>query len=122
MVFQRADHLRRTREERQRANVQRFDPARVDDRRTNALFLQQIGGFLGHRAHAAQAKERHPRRGTLPAVADHFGLADFEQLRLGLGFRTRARTAGITDRDRAFVVVRHRPEHVGELLLVLWAA
>ena len=52
-------------------------------------------------------------------MADDLRLADFQQLRLSLGLRARARAARITDGDGALVVVGHRPEHVGEFFLVL---
>ena len=81
-------------------------------------FSSRSAASFGHGGHVAQPEDRHARCAFL-AVSDHFGLADFQQLRLGFGPGSNPRPAGIADGDGTLVVVRHRPEHVGEFLLVL---
>ena len=56
---------------------------------------------------------------TSRAVLDDFGFADLEQLRRRFRLRAGAGAARITNRDRAGVVVRHRPKHVDEFVFIL---
>ena len=69
----------------QRPGVERFDPARVDERDRNSSFLQFPGCFLRDFKHAAESENR-----DVSAMLHHLGFSDLEQFRRGLRFRARA--------------------------------
>ncbi len=114
VILERADDLHAAREKFQRPGVERLDPARVDERDGEPFGFQFPGCFFAHFIHIAETENRH-----VLAMLQHFRLADLEQFGTGLRLCAGAGTARITDRDRAAVVIRHRPEHVDEFVLIL---
>ena len=113
VVFHRADDLAAAREELDHRGVERLDPARVDDGGRDPHFFERRGRFQSRLAHVAERDDRGAR-----TVAEDLGFSDLEDLGLFLRDNSGARAAGIADRDRALVVVDHRPEHVHKLVLV----
>ena len=74
VIFDRANHFDAAREKFERAGIDRFDPARIDQRDGNALLLQFLRRFLGDFEHVAESENR-----DIASVLHDFGFADFEQ-------------------------------------------
>ncbi len=114
MIFDRAHDFYAAREKFERAGVDRFDPARIDERDGNSFFLKFARRFLGHFKHVAQAEDRH-----IAPVLHDLRLADLEKLGFRFDFYAWPRPSRITDGDWTRVVVRHGPKHIDELVLIL---
>ena len=73
VVFDRANDFHAAGEKFQRPGVERLDPARIDQRNRNSLFLQFLGRFLRDFEHVAESENR-----DVASVLHHFGFADLE--------------------------------------------
>ena len=113
MVFHRAEDFATAGEKLDRRGVEGLDPTGVDDCRGDAEFFQFLGGGEGEFAHVAERED-----GRACAVPQNLGFADLEELRFFRWNSSRAGAARVADGGGAFVV-GDRPEHVGELGLVL---
>ena len=113
VIFDRADDFDAAREKFQRAGIERFDPARIDERDGETLLLQFLCRFFCNFEHVAESKDR-----DIATVLHDFGFADFEQFRFRFRFCARAGAARITHRDRSGVVIGHCPKHVDEFVFI----
>src|SRR5438094_8480281 len=73
VVFNRTNHLNAAGKKFERTSVERFDPARVNERDRNSFFLQFPGCFLRHFEHVAESEDR-----DVSSVLHHLGFPDLE--------------------------------------------
>ena len=113
MVFKRADHLTAFGYIQDEFLVQRLDEAWVDESDRVALSFKIFPRFHREVVDKAESDE-----GNITAIMDEFALSDLKEAGLLLRTGPYPCTSGIAHSDRAILIVRHGPEHIGEFVFV----